>query len=373
MNLNQIDEINNKLESINDCYEKNILLEILNIFKNNSDDSFNFLKNNERYNEILYEIGDKITYNNDNTLKEIIEILKQEFGKKLLLTYYGCDGGNIDAKFWFCGIEWGYAKKSKKEEESEYLKRVENGFLNDFKTLKHSFESKDLIDKFQLPINAAYDFRFGKFSKFPWEYELSDYNNFTLFMGQLLLAIHNVKICLDDKLNKTNRDIIKEKVKNVPIFKLNLFPLAFPTTSKNKINEKIEKIIQKFTGYKNKEDYLNDCFSERSNLLGKINNSNGHKKIIICTGSGEKIHFNDVFGNNTSLPEPNIDSEDKYVKYYYRKVDEKTLLFIIPFLGKFRYCLKNDSRIFLMAEHIRKIIIQEEFQECLYSNLLNSK
>lgn len=123
-----------------------------------------------------------------------------------LLSFAGCDGGNVEADTWLCGIEWGY-KDSFEAERNEYYK---NGLLDEIK---------------QGHVENDPDYDFFTEESFKHQYNLKFYKLYIAIFGE------NAK---------------------QELLKLNLSPIAFREDDADLWNEDIAKA----TGIKTKSEYF---------------------------------------------------------------------------------------------------------------------
>jgi len=205
-------------------------------------------------------------------------------------SFSGCDGGNLKADTWLCGIEWGYSGASEQEKQDYYTnelpKEIENGAVN----LNSNYN-------FFTDESLAYPFNRG-FAKLYASYKGGDVSDFNTVTGQLL--------------------------------KLNISPIGFWKDEEYLWNK---YSLPNTTGFEVKEEfvkYLNNInrFTEIRHL---------HKpKLIVCVGVGRRNDFLKCFFGNNKLTfqkttmTPKSENNKNIRNIYHSKHDE-TLIVVIPF------------------------------------------
>lgn len=239
--------------------------------------------------------------------------------KKWVCSFSGCDGGNINSDIWLCGIESGYSQGTKEEIKNYYQEKlkceIEKGKVEN---PRENFSWKDSL-------TYTYGRNFAKLYK----------------------AIKGEKV--DDYRNIEN---------NEDLFKLNLYPIAFPSTDHRFWTE---YNLYEATGFKDKYLFNIWCFFNRFSFFSKIRKEN-NPKLIICTGVDYLKDFLMCFGaeNINKIETGNIKAESDANKtkngrtYYWVKVD-KTLLVVIPFFSG-RYGLNSNHLLQEMGSEIKKLL-----------------
>jgi len=247
-----------------------------------------------------------------------MEYIKTEFHKieRGEPSFLGIDGGKINSKIWFCGIEFGGTLK----EMSKYYKN----------TTKY-YDS----DKFVLPIPYRAD---------AGNFETSKYD---LFLSEMIINMFNIQ-------NISRSDYLKDNLynKNSDIFKLNLYPLSKVNISSN---EEINDIIKIPT-----DDYYNKYFELRKVFLKSLITTFKPKKIICTSVKNSELQFVEAFfGNKAQLNYERRDIElmginDKLKKFKIIEVSSNDLsLIIIPFPGMGKGNLNSYNDVINMANYLR--------------------
>jgi transcriptional activator of eps genes len=205
-------------------------------------------------------------------------------------SFSGCDGGDVNADTWLCGIEWGYSGATDGERQNYYKnelpKEIELGAVK--LDRKYNFFSDESME---------YPFNRG-FAKL-----------YTSYMG------HSV-----EKYNKTIGNLLK----------LNISPIGF---WKDKEHLWEQYNLSKVTGFKLKSEFIN--YLNNLNRFTELRNK--HKpKLIVCIGVGRRGDFiKCFFGNdNVQLQQRQLISKsenNKNMRYFYYTKHDQTLLVVVPF------------------------------------------
>ena len=204
-----------------------------------------------------------------------------------ICSFSGCDGGDINADTWLCGIEWGY-KDATDERRTEYYERV----------LREEIEDGKVKLK-------------------------EDYN---LFEDEEQEHPFNLKA------KKLYASIRGEEGGPGKLLKLNLSPIAFRGDRQDLwINNGLLEI----TGFEKKAEYV-----KALNKLSRFKDitTENEPKLIIGTGVGHRNNFAESFFGCDGSEFKNIKIEPQSEKnkgvrnIYYLKKGE-TLLVVVPFLG----------------------------------------
>jgi hypothetical protein len=229
--------------------------------------------------------------------------------KKWACSLSGCNGGNIKADTWICGIEWG-------------------GGYTDYQ--------KDL----------TVDINQGKIDNPSDKYDWNVQNTYTYgrSFAKLYTAIHNVS----DDYNIENYQNYIENLEGNEVFKLNLYPVSFKDT-----NYKLwhQHNLDEITGFKNKYLYQLWFFFNRFPKFAELRKE--HKpKLIICTGVDYLVDFLMCFGATENIDNIQVGTikgnsdKNKYERTYYHIKIDKTLLVVVPFFsgsyGLNSYYLLNE-------------------------------
>lgn len=228
----------------------------------------------------------------------------------------GCDGGNIDANIWLCGIEWGGGSQG-------------------------NYYEKDL------PVEISKGAAIPPTDKYDWE------NSITYTYGRSFAKLYTA---INGGQAENYTKVLNLSGKE--IFKLNLYPIAFDSTDhnlwlKNKLNE--------ITGFENKYLFNTWCFFNRFPTFSNLRKK--HKpKLIICTGIDYLRDFLMFFGSNENIEELNTgkiipkSEKNKYDRtFYWVNIDNNTLLVVIPFFSG-RYGLNSNHLLEEMGERIKGLL-----------------
>ncbi len=237
--------------------------------------------------------------------------------KEWACSFSGCDGGDIKADIWLCGIEWGYSGTTEKDKKEYYQTKLINAIA------KGSVE------------NPCKNFSWEDSLKYPYGKSFA----------KLYKAIQSEKI--DDYENVANHK---------PLFRLNLYPIAFSSTDHSLWQE---YNLDKTTGFKSKHLFNTWCFFNRFSFFSKLRKE--HKpKLIICTGINYLRDYLMCFGAKnidqiqTGSIKPKSENNKHDRVYYWIKVDE-TLLVVTPFLSG-RYGLNSDHLLQEMGIKIKELM-----------------
>ena len=229
----------------------------------------------------------------------------------------GCDGGNIEADTWLCGIEWG-GGSSEGYYETQLRQEIDEGAVN------ANLKKFDWADSITYPYGRSF--------------------------AKLYTAI-------------TNHGKVEDYAKVAELtgnelFKLNLYPIAFDSTNhdlwhKNKLDE--------ITGFESKYIFNTWCLFNRFPAFAKLRRE--HKpKLIIGTGVDYLRDFLIFFGadecaGNLKSGKISDDSDaNKYDRsFYWVRLDGGTLLVVIPFFSG-RYGLNSNALLQKMGERISELM-----------------
>lgn len=237
--------------------------------------------------------------------------------KNWICSFSGCDGGNIQADIWLCGIEWGAGS-----EIGYYDKELPDEIK------KGAVASGSKIYNWKESLTYPYGRSFAKLYKSIKGESVEDYKS----------------------------------VSNLPgdeIFKLNLYPIAFDSTDPKLWHQ---YGLSKITGFEDKNTFNTWCFFNRLPYFHKI--ADQHKpKLIIGTGIDYIRDFLMAFGGINGIDELNVYTiEPQSVKnntirkYYWVKISEHTTLVVIPFFSG-KYGLNSNYLLQEMGERIKKGLV----------------
>jgi hypothetical protein len=262
---------------------------------------FNFRKKSNKMEEIFD------TQNFDNELNKI---------KTNSHSFLGIDGGNINAKVWISGLEFGSDLENMKAYYKNYVKTYNK-------------------DGYRIPYrnDCSDDFMKSTYDRFLALFYINFFNDFKFLNTETTTQID--VILKNELYNKDSK-----------IFKLNLYPLAKKDTSWN------PEITKQF-GI-SKSDYYGELFEKRKSFLKKMVKKY-EPKIIICTSPKYyRQDFVDVFIEehkqcDFSWENLNIGTKSFRITEYAKT---KTKVVVIPFLGRGNLC--SHTEVIEMAHYLRK-------------------
>jgi hypothetical protein len=231
----------------------------------------------------------------------------------------GCDGGNIDADIWLCGIEWGGGSHG-------------NYYTDDLPKEINQGEVVLTHDKHNWKDSITYPYG--------------------LSFAKLYTAINGGKV-------ENYKEV--ENLNGKELFKLNLYPIAFNSTAHNLWHE---NNLDEITGFENKHLFNTWCFFNRFPAFSKLTKE--HKpKLIIGTGVGYLLDFLMFFGGGENTDKlhsekivPKSESNKSDRTFYWVNLDGNTLLVVIPFFSG-RYGLNSNYLLQEMGSRISKLLEQQ--------------
>lgn len=231
---------------------------------------------------------------------------KGKFFKELALSFYGCDGGNLQSKIWFCGLEWGGDLVWEENTDSEKIVTIDEdyGYLDD------QYREVDYCN------NVSWSHGFG--------------GGLANGFNQKICWFLNYYLGLDPTDSYQYDDFVREHkiCFNEPDgigFKMNLFPLNSPGH-----NHDWDENRARFSGFFARRAYEEWCEVHRGEFFQRLVRENG-PEVIIATGKTSWSKFVRFFGaeaiplQEASLNEVTI----SYCKLPY----SDTYLIITPFFG----------------------------------------
>lgn len=261
-------------------------------------------------------------------------------------SFSGCDGGDLNAPIWFCGIEDGIDPNNavaidKSLDMNEWMKDVSDWNKSGPKGIseaeRESFFKKSPYDQNVLKLHAAI---FGEFVK-------DGDDGLFKINGSFDRLDKSSPRCLS-YANEHRAYAKLPKHHDRSIFKLNLYPIPFQNTDKKHWNEKHTEV----TGFQNKEAYKDWCSWKRFEMICKWRKSTPTRKTIICTGTENLTEYLLAFGWDqtvetftkclyalkASLERP---AENKNIECYHLNIDD-ALIVVIPFLRNYRLNSHED-------------------------------
>jgi hypothetical protein len=241
------------------------------------------------------------------------ELLKIENNEN---SFMGMDGGNIESKTWFCGVEFAGSV----EQMCNYY---ENNIL---------FYEKEKL-------------------KIPYRIDCPSYYMNSFFDKSLTLMYLSIfkDLNFDDFEKDTIKNVLKNELynKDSKSFKLNLFPVA-------KQNVGWYDEIEKKLGY-DKNTYYEKLFSNRSNFIKYLVSKFEPNTIICFSPKDHSDYFIKAFIDKKQKTEYQWDTfKNEKGKEFNIKVfkTSKTKIIIIPFLG--RGNLNSFKDVSLMTNFLKE-------------------
>lgn len=234
--------------------------------------------------------------------------------KKLALSHYGYDGGNLQSSFWISGIEWGGGIKA--EELEHDIKKGPVVYAR----------STDLLSE---------------------RLQYTKYNFDRVWLKILAKVLgHNIS-----DFRKMIDEETKALTANGPMMKFNLYPISFKNTS----SEQWNRDLYQLTGFPTKELYIAWVQTYRFKFFNDLVKQYS-PKIVLCSGTTFKRDFLLAFGGIESLfatPLEKIQiSESKDVLVYQSALSSNTKICIAPFFGSI-HGTKSDEECNVLGSFLR--------------------
>lgn len=227
--------------------------------------------------------------------------------EELALSFYGCDGGNLRSKIWFCGLEWGGDLRWAEGKTGEKLETVEedSGYGDQERRLRDFSQNISWEEGFIDAVTTGVNQKICWFINYYLGLDRSDSYQYADFV------VEN-KICFNEP------DGIG--------FKMNLFPL----NSRKHDGSWDEKRAQ-YTGLATRWEYEAWCLKNRGAYFQKLIKE-GAPEVIIGLGKSHMWKFFQFFGcNESAVKEANLINS---VTIFYCTIPEtETMLVISPFFG----------------------------------------
>jgi len=240
----------------------------------------------------------------------------EKYIKEWACSLSGCDGGDLEADTWLCGIEWGGGSRDGYY-ETDLPKEIKNG-ANTGNLDKHDWKDS---------ITYTYGRSFAKLYTAINGGNVEDYKNVVQLSGSEL-------------------------------FKANLYPIAFDSTNHNLWHE---NGLDKLTGFESKYLFNTWCYFNRFQAFSNLRKKYG-PKLIICTGVDYLRDFLMFFAGNENIGKLNTSvvcpksEANKYDRtYYWVYLDNRTLLVVIPFFSG-RYGLNSNHLLQEMGFRIKELM-----------------
>lgn len=244
-------------------------------------------------------------------------------------SFSGCDGGDIEnSKIWFSGIEWGYGKNQGQTDES-HKSEMEDYYVNRLPKEISEGYCKPYSDKYRLQENISYPFGI---------------NTTKLYSAIIGDQVTNYK---NNALAGTGSEI----------FKVNMFPIAFPT----KVDSWWSHYgADKITGIPTKQGYRDWILPLRAKFF-EISIQKFKPRVIVCFGVEDVDSFSQCYAgledSSSMIKEQICDVSIKNNSprtLYWKNIFESTYLFVIPFPLN-RSGLNSNYLLQAFGERIKEI------------------
>lgn len=252
---------------------------------------------------------------------------------KWATSFSGCDGADLNSPIWICGIENGGDKRA-------IYKSISNGDLQGISYDKSNKECDTCFPKFFT--KNPYDMNALKLHAAIFE-EFSSEGN--LFINSNWVASPAGVIAYAEKHGAYEKHPTNAR----SIFKLNLYPMAFPGTDENHWN----KTHFEDSGFLTKDLYKDWCVERRIMSMNSWVPTTNRPRVIIGTGNYldkfvlafRKLNSVENYistlcelksnskGFARSTSETISEKPKKSFKCYYHQKNDEPLLIVVPFLG----------------------------------------
>ena len=250
--------------------------------------------------------------------------------KEWACSYSGCDGGDFKSKIWLCGIEWGFSKDRDKTEEQ-------------YQAVLADFYSRELPEEISRGAYTPKDSQYNVAEAWKYQYGQKVAKLYAAIKGQ------EVSQAWD----------FAQRCNGTEIFRLNLYPIAFPNEWDGLWDEHKLKDV---TGVESKQIYRTWCFLHRLPWIAE--QVKQHKpKLIIGTGVRYLTDFIICFGglgmaehiHQETITAPSESTGTTSRNMYWAKVGEMTTLVVTPFLGSV-HGLNSDALLQAFGKRISEIV-----------------
>ncbi|MBL7005436.1 MAG: hypothetical protein ISR69_15585 [Gammaproteobacteria bacterium] len=209
-------------------------------------------------------------------------MINEDF-RKMALSQYGCDGGNLASKIWTCGLEWGGGYDDNQIKSSD-MKELALGAWD--------LDGESVIDS----LAAQYNQKLAWFFSYLFKWDVSKYTDEAVKYG---LFCHN----------------------GIG-YKMNAFPLSY----KNRNSVSWEQKTKDLIGLHSFEIYKEWCIQERGKYFQKLASTHS-PKLILCTGITSTMEFIRFFGCD-------LESYREIKGINLAKTNKgNTLVMVVPFFG----------------------------------------
>jgi len=244
-------------------------------------------------------------------------------------SFAGCDGGDLtNSELWISGIEWGYGK-SGSQTPDEYEQELRNYYEN--KLPQEFVSSNDPYAK-QYHIGEQTGYQFGR------------------TLAKLYAAINGHDVA--------DYQRIGDSCTGSEIFKLNLYPIGFPSTADHFWKD---HNLASLTGLSTKGLYRTWCSLHRFPFF--VEQVRKYKpKLIIGAGITYLTEFALAFGGQKGIESfghtkvlPESGKNGKARDLYWGRIGDYTTLVVTPFFGN-PHNLNSDYLIGEFARQINRLI-----------------
>lgn len=245
--------------------------------------------------------------------------------KEQALSFIGCDGGNLEAPLWFCGLEWGLKGTGQQIDTNE----SENPEDYQTPTAWRKWQKEDKNKEYFGNVPALDQ-------KIAWFYYMYYQKTDSKGYG------------IDNRKDDYFKLLEQEKIGHLdgPIFKLNMYPVCF--SSRQVVAQNIDK-LNRFTGLNGFDEYRELVVELRGEYFRKLVDQY-NPKLIICLGLLEKDRFIRFFTNQKKSRE--FCEED--LKVYYTKMANGATVCVVPFFGG-RHGINSFAKMKALTECIKQI------------------
>lgn len=159
--------------------------------------------------------------------------------EEIALSFYGCDGGNLDSDIWFCGLEWGGDPDFIDVDGTVLLESVysDSGYLNKAVTAQNYTGNVSWSNGFEDAVTTGFNQKICWFINYYLNLDPTDSYQYAQF-------VIDEEICCNTPNGKG--------------FKMNLFPINAP-----RHDYKWDLVRQQFTNFSTRLEYENWCIEHR--------------------------------------------------------------------------------------------------------------
>lgn len=226
--------------------------------------------------------------------------------KEMALSFYGCDGGNLDSSIWICGLEWGGGYENDQINESEFIALPLSSWDSGKESISNYFKNQ--------------------------------YNQKTAWFFSYLLGWD-----INDFKSEAEKNYLFSS--SGTGFKMNAFPISFKGRSSINWSEQ----TQKLTGFDSFEIYREWCVQKRGAFFCALIKKHS-PKAVICTGITSAMEFIRFFGCDLDTCE----YHEQYKFYVAQTNEEKTLVFVAPFFGHKKTDINSYEKMEALTMQLNK-------------------